>query len=218
MSETDNSSNWRIKTWFPDLDEAALARLKNYHTQLLKFNRAVNLISSKTILHADAIHFADSIFSCESVYKKANKNEYLYDIGSGNGFPGLVYSCLYPDQKVILLDSDERKCEFLKHAIKQLGLANAQVKNMKVEALGVDEVSQAITRGFSPLPKMLLMMRKMVRVGGVVFHMKSTEWSLEVSQMPTQLCSIWQPSLEREYKLPVGEIKMFLVKTEKIAK
>lgn len=218
MSESEAPSNWRIKNWFPDIDPEALARLKAYHTQLLKFNRAVNLISNKTIVNADAIHFADSIIACEFVSKKINKNEYLYDIGSGNGFPGLAYSCLYPDQKVILLDSDERKCEFLKHTIKHIGLLNVQVKNIKIEQIPPDEILQAITRGFAPLPKTLLMLRRLVRLGGVVYHMKSTEWSLEVSQMPTQLCSIWQPSLESEYKLPIGEIKMFLVKTDKISK
>ena len=113
----EQSPNWRIKVWFPDIDDKAHDMLKQYWIELLKFNKAINLISRKTVLNADAIHFADSIMGAQIVRKKANRNEYLYDLGSGNGFPGLVYSILYPDQKVILLDSDERKCEFLKHVI-----------------------------------------------------------------------------------------------------
>jgi 16S rRNA (guanine527-N7)-methyltransferase len=46
--------------------------------------------------------------------------------------------------------------------------------------------------------------------------MKSEEWALEVSQIPTQLCSIWQPALESENKLQIGDIKMFVVKTTKL--
>ncbi|MEQ1723025.1 MAG: RsmG family class I SAM-dependent methyltransferase, partial [Pseudobdellovibrio sp.] len=111
----EQAPNWRIKAWFPELDEKTHDLLKKYWLELQKFNKVVNLISQKTMLNADAVHFADSIKASQTVRKKANKNNYLYDLGSGNGFPGLVYAILYPDQKMILMDSDERKCEFLKH-------------------------------------------------------------------------------------------------------
>jgi 16S rRNA (guanine527-N7)-methyltransferase len=215
-SNNDQTNNWRVKTWFTDLDEKVQDQLKKYFVELQKFNKVVNLISAKTVIHADAIHFADSILSCQIVRKKINKNIYLYDLGSGNGFPGMVYGILYPDQKVILIDTDERKCEFLKHIADSLGLINVIVQNKKIDILPAGTIEQAICRGFAPLPKALLTLRKVVKKGGVVFHMKSEEWALEVSQIPSQLCSLWQPSLEAEYKLPIGEIKMFVVKTAKI--
>ena len=218
MSEltSDQSANWRLKTWFSDLDEKTHEQLKMYFIELQKFNKVVNLISSKTLIHADAIHFADSILASRIVRKKANKSVYLYDLGSGNGFPGLVYGILYPDQKVILIDSDERKCEFLKHVADSLGLLNVVVQNKKIDLLPLNTIEQAICRGFAPLPKALLTLRKIVKKGGVVYHLKSEEWALEVSQIPTQLCSMWQPALELEYKLPIGDIKMFVVRTTKL--
>ena len=218
MSEltSDQVVNWRIKTWFTDLDEKIQDQLKAYFTELQKFNKVVNLVSAKTLLHADAIHFADSILAARIVRKKANKNVYLYDLGSGNGFPGLVYGILFPDQKVILIDSDERKSEFLKHIADSLGLVNVVVQNKKIEMLPQNTIEQAICRGFAPLPKALLTLRKIVKKGGNVYHLKSEEWALEVSQIPTQLCSMWQPALEAEYKLPVGDIKMFVVRTSKL--
>ncbi len=216
-SNNDHAPNWRIKTWFADLDEKTHDNLFRYFTELQKFNKIVNLISSKTIIHADAIHFADSILASKIVSKKANKNVNLYDLGSGNGFPGLVYAILYPDQKIVLMDSDERKCEFLKHISDTLNLANVVVQNKKIDVLPANTIEQAICRGFAPLPKALLLLRKAVKKGGAVFHMKSDEWAIEVSQIPTQLCSSWQPSLEQEYALPIGTIKMFVVKTQKIA-
>jgi 16S rRNA (guanine527-N7)-methyltransferase len=168
------------------------------------------------VVHADAVHFADSILAARIISKKANKSVYLYDIGSGNGFPGLIYSILYPDQKIALIDSDERKCEFMKHIVDSLGLTNTVVQNKKVELIPSNTIEQAMCRGFAPLPKALLTLRKAVKKGGIVYHMKSEEWALEVSQIPTQLCSIWQPALESEYKLPIGDIKMFVVKTTKL--
>ncbi|MBY0553267.1 16S rRNA (guanine(527)-N(7))-methyltransferase RsmG [bacterium] len=212
----EQAPNWRIKAWFPELDDKTHDQLKKYFVELQKFNKVVNLISQKTMLNADAIHFGDSIRASQIVRKKCNKNNYLHDLGSGNGFPGLVYAILYPDQKMILLDSDERKCEFLKHVADTLGLLNVIVQNKKIDTLPPGTIEQAICRGFSPLPKALLMLRKIILKGGAIYHLKSEEWAIEVSQIPTQLCSIWQPALEEEYVLPVGGIKMFVVRTSKI--
>lgn len=213
----EQAPHWRVKSWFSDLDEKKIETLGQYFSELQKFNKVVNLISSKTMLHADAIHFADSIKAAQVVRKKANKDKILYDLGSGNGFPGIVYAILYPDQKVVLMDSDERKCEFLKHVADTLGLLNVVVQNKKIDLLPTNSIEQAICRGFAPLPKALLMLRKIVVKGGVVFHLKAEEWALEVSQIPSQLCSIWEPALESDYILPIGDIKMYVVKTSKIA-
>ena len=210
------SPNWRLKVWHPLLTDEIHLKLKKFFLELLKFNKTINLISPKTVLNADAIHFSDSIETCQIVSKLVNKNNLLYDFGSGNGFPGLVYSILYPDQNVCLVDSDERKCEFLKHVINFLDLKNTSVQNVLIESFLSDSVDQAICRGFAPLPKSLLMLRKIVKKGGVVFHMKSEEWAIEVSQIPIQVCSIWQPALVSSYLLPINSIKMFIVKTDKI--
>lgn len=210
-------TNWRIKEWFPHLETVAHTQLKIYFDELLRFNKVVNLISSKTISNADAIHFADSILASTIVRKKSNKNIVLYDIGSGNGFPGLVYSILFPDQKVVLVDTDERKSEFLKHVAQLIGNGNVEVLTKKIESFSNDSIEQAICRGFAPLPRILLSMRKIVKNGGQIFHLKAEEWGMEVSQIPIQLCSSWQPLLESEYKLPVLDTKLYVVSTEKIA-
>lgn len=212
----DQSVNWRIKSWFPEIDESTYELLHKYFLEMQKFNKVVNLISPKTAVHADAIHFADSILASRIVSKKVNKNIDLYDLGSGNGFPGMVYGILYPDQKMILMDSDQRKCEFLKHVVDTLGLKNITVRNFKIDSLPPSTIEQAICRGFAPLPKALLTLRKCVKKGANLFHLKSDEWAIEVSQIPTQLCSIWKPVLEGEYKLPIGEAKMYVVLTSKL--
>lgn len=216
-SSTDTTANWRIKEWFPDLDPLTLNQLRIYFDELLKFNKVVNLISSKTVANADAIHFADSILASLIVRKKSNKNVVLHDVGSGNGFPGLVYSILFPDQKVVLVDTDERKCEFLKHVATAIGNGNVEVLNKKIESFAADSIEQAICRGFAPLPRILLAMRKIVKDGGQIFHLKGEEWGMEVSQIPIQLCSSWQPLLEGEYKLPIVDTKLHVIRTEKLA-
>ena len=136
-SAKDEAPNWRLKKWFPSLDESVHENLKKYFNELQNFNKVLNLVSSKTLVHADAVHFSDSILACQLVYDKLNKNKDLYDIGSGNGFPGLIYAVLYPEQSIVLVDSDQRKCEFLRHVMARLGLRRVSIKNTCLKRAGL---------------------------------------------------------------------------------
>lgn len=209
--------HWRLAQWFPHLGDVVLADLRAYYEELVKFNKAVNLVSPKTIPYADALHFADAIICSDLVSNKLNKNIALYDIGSGNGFPGLVMALLHRDQKIVLLDIDQRKCEFLKQVVSKLNLVNVQVMNRKVEELPADSIEQAISRGFAPLPKALLMLKKVFKKDGVFFHLKSDDWSQELAQLPTQLFSTWKTEQAGEYTLPELGNKVFIIRTDKIS-
>ncbi len=209
--------NWRVPEWFKSIDLLRLKQLEEYNDELRKFNKVVNLVSPKTLPMADSTHFADSILASQIVYKNINKNKSLHDIGSGNGFPGMVFGILYPEIKVVLVDSDERKCEFLKHVVKQVDAKNISVLNVKTSQLKDGSIEQAVCRGFAPLPKALLFLRKLVVKDGCVFHLKSEDWPVELSQIPTQLFSSWKPELLDKYTLPETKIKLFIVRTEKIS-
>lgn len=213
---TDPNYNWRVRTWFPELSEETHQLLESYFHFIIQQNKTASIIATKTIINADLVHFADSICACQIVREKINKNIDLYDIGSGAGFPGLVYGILYPDQRVVLIESEDRKFKFLQSAVDALKLKNILVVGRKVETLPQDSIGQAICRDFMPLPRMLLTLRKLVKKGGVIFHMKSDEWSLEVSDIPTQLCSSWIPGLEQKYELPTTDARLFVVRTDKI--
>lgn len=208
---------WRIDQWFPDLAPDLRLRLKKYHEELLNQNKSLNLIGVKTIPMADAIHFADSILASRVISQDLKTKE-VYDFGSGNGFPGIVFAMLLPQIKFYLVDADKRKCEFLVHVASLLGLKNVEVLNKNVESFPEGSIQTAISRGFAPISKSILLTRKIFPVGGVYYHLKGEEWASEIADIPTQLCSFWQPSLLGEYRLPVGEVKFAIVKTEKIEK
>ncbi len=209
-------TNWRIKSWFPELEVQKQALLRAYFNELLKFNKTVNLIPPKSLLHCDLIHFASCISGCKIVRKKVNEINNLYDIGSGNGLPGVVYGILFPQQKVILVDIDDRKAEFLKHVVTTLNLTNISVEIKRVEAYPPDSISQGLCRGFASLTQTLLALRKNVILGGAIYNFKSDEWSKEVLQIPSQLCSSWRPSMIGEYKLPITDTKLYIVEAIKI--
>ena len=207
---------WRIDSWFPELDSTTLGKLKKLHDELLRFNKTINLISVKTIPAADVIHFADSILSCQFIHGAKGPAE-IFDLGSGNGFPGLVYAILFPKTVVRLVESDQRKAEYLKHAASSLQLKNVEVLVRTIEAMPERSIQFAMTRGLSNISRSLLMTRKSFKKGGILFHIKGEEWATEVADIPSQLCSFWLPGLVSEYKLPIGSVKFAVVSTEKIA-
>ena len=141
----------------------------------------------------------------------------IHDFGSGPGFPGVVFALLNPSVQVVLVEADQKKCEFLNHIVATLKLKNATVENKTVEALPENSVQHAVARGFANISRTIMAARKSMIKGGAFYHLKGEEWGIEVGEIPTQLCSMWSPSLVGEYKLPVGAIKFAVVKTEKIA-
>lgn len=214
---TPEISEARYAKWFPDLSPEVRGKILRYHAELIKFNRTVNLIPPASAKTADAAHFADAITACLEVRKNLVDGAPLYDFGSGNGIPGLVFGILYPEIKVILVDRDQKKLEFCKHVASVLGLTNVSIQLASVEDLPENSVVNAISRGFAPLSKAMLVTRKAIKKGGRFFHLKGDGWANELAQVPSQLFSFWSPSLLSQYRIPESNADMGLLLTEKIA-
>jgi 16S rRNA (guanine527-N7)-methyltransferase len=209
-------NQWRVGNWFADIPADVQKKLRIYFDELVKFNKTLTLVSPKTVPAADAIHFSDSILATRVILKAYPGIKEIHDLGSGNGFPGLIIALLSPSTKVVLVEMDQKKSEFLKHIRTALELKNVEIVVSKIEDLKDGSVQNAIARGLSSISKALLLTRTKVVKGGLLFHMKSEQWGMEVSEIPIQLCSAWAPSLLGEYRLPIGEMKFAVIKTERI--
>lgn len=208
------SENWRIPQLFSDLSPGAQEQLKAFFDELMKFNRAINLISATTVAHSDLVHFADSIHAARAVMKAVGKDE-LYDLGSGNGFPGLVCAILAPEASIVLVDRDTRKVEFLKHVAKTLKLANVKTSTARLEDLPAGSVKFGVSRGFASVSKAIMMGRSAFAPGGRYFHLKGDAWGRELAEIPSQLCSIWEPSLFCQYEIVELKQKFSVVETKR---
>jgi 16S rRNA (guanine527-N7)-methyltransferase len=85
-------------------------RLRQYEALLVKWQRAINLVSPKTLPDAWERHFLDSLQILPLLPPGPAQ---LYDLGSGAGFPGLVLAMARPDLAVTLIESDQKKGAFL---------------------------------------------------------------------------------------------------------
>lgn len=97
-----------------------LDQLKEYASFLLEYNQHTNLTAIRDINEVYLKHFYDSL----TIVKAINLKEVntLLDIGTGPGFPGMVLKIIYPHLQITLMDSNNKKINFLKALTQELNL------------------------------------------------------------------------------------------------
>jgi 16S rRNA (guanine527-N7)-methyltransferase len=108
-------------------DEVALY---DRHLELLRYwNEQFNLVSRNAFEKAFANHYVDGIFVADIAASLADGRP-LIDVGSGAGFPGLIFAIRYPQLSITLFEKSLKKQGFLSNAVVQLGLKNVQVSGL----------------------------------------------------------------------------------------
>lgn len=123
------------KSDFRDLikiSDEVFSKIETYNDLLLKWNKAINLVSPKTIDQAWHRHFIDSAQLSKII--PSNVRTYA-DLGCGGGFPGLVLAMMHPEIKVNLVESDERKGQFMRTVVRETGTKNVEIHTKRVEAV-----------------------------------------------------------------------------------
>lgn len=162
------------------IGDKGLARLLVMSEEVIKFNKKINLISPPTVKIIESAHFLDSVLGVQLILKDSPSQEF-YDVGSGNGFPGLVLASLDIQRSVKLVESDKRKAEFIEHCAFKMKLSNVEVVCARVESLALSSPAVFVSRAFSPIPKALSLYAKACPLGFEAYHFKSVYWQDEVS-------------------------------------
>ena len=115
---------------FSTLSPSQLEQLEAHYQLLLRWNQRLNLTRITNLEDAVRFHYCESLF----VGLHLPPGPYtVADFGSGAGFPGLPVSILRPDLSVTLVESDARKCVFLREASR--GKENVAVLQSRFEDL-----------------------------------------------------------------------------------
>jgi 16S rRNA (guanine527-N7)-methyltransferase len=120
------------------LSDEAFEGLEIYHKVLIKWQKAINLVSGNTLGEAWHRHFADS--AQMAAYIPSGTKIYA-DLGCGAGFPGLVIAMMRPELDVHLVESDERKGQFMRTVVRETATKNVTIHTKRVED---------VTGGFIP--------------------------------------------------------------------
>ena len=124
----------------PPVSRETEAKLRHYIALLEKWQKAINLVSPKTIPQAWERHILDSLQLASFIAE----NRIVFDFGSGAGFPGMVLAIARPDLKITLFESDNRKCSFMQ-AVSRETQTPVTVINHRIETLPATEIPDAIT-------------------------------------------------------------------------
>ncbi|MEO1140704.1 MAG: 16S rRNA (guanine(527)-N(7))-methyltransferase RsmG [Pseudomonadota bacterium] len=171
-----------------DVSRETIERLKIYEAMLHKWNAKINLVAKSTLLDVWTRHILDSaqLFSIPD-----HPIEHWADLGSGGGFPGLVIAILAADQKspsqVTLVESDSRKCTFLRSVLRETG-AVAKVVSERIEEISALNADVVSARALADLTTLFSLAHPHVRPGGLMLFSKGEKWKTEVQEAQTK----WQ--------------------------
>ena len=114
-----------------NLDEGKLNKLDKFYNLLIEWNEKINLTTITNKEDVYLKHFYDSL----TLYKDVdlNKNIKLCDVGSGAGFPGIVLKIIFPNLEIVLVDSLNKRVNYLNEIIKELDLDKIYAVHSRME-------------------------------------------------------------------------------------
>ncbi|MGH8766318.1 MAG: 16S rRNA (guanine(527)-N(7))-methyltransferase RsmG [Burkholderiales bacterium] len=164
------------------LPAGAADKLLAYTGLLAKWNKTYNLTAIRDPLQAVSHHLLDSLAVLRELSDRAGS---LADIGSGGGLPGIPLAIADPARHVTLNDASEKKGAFLRQAVIELELSNAQVHVGRAEDWQpAERFAVVISRGFASLVDFLAACRHLVAPAGVLAAMKGIYPAEELVQVP----------------------------------
>ena len=115
-----------------NVEEEQARQLWEYMQLLLMWNEKINLTAITEPNEIILKHFVDSF----TIAPYIDKNSYLIDVGTGAGFPGIPLKIIRPDINIVLLDSLQKRINFLQETIEKLNLNKISAIHARIEEIG----------------------------------------------------------------------------------
>ena len=164
-----------------DVSRETLRRLEAYYQLLLKWNPRINLVSPRSVADAWRRHFWDSAQIFE--LRPDNASNWI-DLGSGGGFPGAVVAIMAkemaPDLNVTLVESDQRKCVFMRTVARETDTPMNVVAD-RIEATRLGKADVLSARALAPLTDLLGLTETRLASGGIALFPKGKTYRDELS-------------------------------------
>lgn len=159
-----------------NLSDRQLEQFQKYYDHLLKINQVMNLTAITDEKEIVWKHFIDSISFVK--YFNVSKNMKVIDVGTGAGFPGIPLAIMYPDVKFTLMDSLNKRIQFLKEVAELCQLENVWCIHGRAENMGNDKEHReqydfSVSRAVANLSVLLEYCIPFVKVGGKFISYKA---------------------------------------------
>lgn len=194
------------------LSEHQVNQFDTYFTELVDWNTRMNLTAITEREQVYVKHFYDSLSL--SFFVPIDEVKSVADIGSGAGFPGIPLKIAYPHLQLTIVDSLNKRVQFLQHLVNKLGLTGVRCLHARAEDAARmpdlrDAFDLATARAVARLPLLNELCLPFVRAGGRFVAMKGPDAAEETAQSARSL---------RELRGEVAEVHAFSLPLEEAAR
>ncbi|WP_068778610.1 16S rRNA (guanine(527)-N(7))-methyltransferase RsmG [Paenibacillus sp. GM2] len=204
-----------------ELSAEQLHQFEIYYRELVTWNEKMNLTGITEREQVYVKHFYDSITL--SFYMDMNRISTMADIGSGAGFPGIPLKICYPHLKLTIIDSLNKRIQFLQNVVDQLGLRDVQLIHGRAEDIArkeqyrdsYDLVSARAVARMAVLNEFCL---PFVKTGGIFAAMKGLDPQEELKEAARSLTELKSKlSATYHFELPMENSERHIILINKTA-
>jgi len=170
------------------LSPRQLEQFDIYYQELLDWNRRLNLTAITDYESVQIKHFLDSLTVTLAWQQPISNMDFrLIDVGSGAGLPGTPLKILWPDIRLVLLDSTAKKAAFLYNLKQKLGLDDVEIVVGRAEEVAHDphyreKFDVVLSRAVAPLPTLVELTLPFCTIGGSFIAQKKGAIDPEISR------------------------------------
>ena len=173
-----------LEKWEIPFSSEQQEQFVTYYKKKKKKNKVMNLTAITEFDEVLDKHFLDSIALAQ--YVDLTKSISLIDLGTGAGFPGMPLKIMFPNLKVTLADSLNKRIVFLDEVIGELGLTDIQTVHARAEDLAHnsdyrERYDYCVSRAVANLSSLSEYCLPFVRIGGTFISYKSGEIEEELA-------------------------------------
>ena len=201
------------------LTDGQLGQFLRYYEMLVEWNGRMNLTAITEYQDVLKKHFVDSL-SLTKVYD-LRQNSSIIDVGTGAGFPGLALKIAFPGLKVTLLDSLNKRIQFLDAVIGELGIQGVETVHGRAEDFAKpgklrESFDLCMSRAVANLSTLSEYCLPFVKKGGLFVAYKSEKAASEIEEAEKAISLLGGRIKERaEFTLPDSDIYRSLFVIEK---
>ncbi|WFQ93905.1 16S rRNA (guanine(527)-N(7))-methyltransferase RsmG [Mycoplasma feriruminatoris] len=178
-------NNWEIFLNYKNftINQEIKDKLNLYYQILIYENQKYNLTRITELNEVFEKHFLDSLLFVEH-FKISDQK--IADIGTGAGFPGVVLKIFFPNIKLTLIESNNKKANFLKYLVDKLKLSDVEILNKRAEELTSDYKEKfdiVISRAVAYLDIILELGVQLVKVDGSFILLKGPKAFQEIDDL-----------------------------------